>query len=252
VAVTGTLDSEARRAAMAERLVREGALQLNHAAEEWGVHPMTIRRDFDTLVLSGIARRVRGGLVARGGDDFAERQYVQAGAKKVIADKLLPLIRADSAIALDSSTTVHALADALNGTPVSVVTNGLSAFQSLHGRDGVKAYLTGGEREEKNLSLVGSLAVLSVQQFTLDIAFLSTMSIDPVFGTSEITLEQLAVKQAMADAAETVVLAVDSSKFSTRARFRSLPLTRFDVLVTDLDPGDARLDTYRDAIPTIL
>ncbi len=251
MAVTGTLDSEARRAAMAERLVRDGALQLNHAADEWGVHPMTIRRDFDSLVLAGVARRVRGGLVARGGDDFAERQYVQAGAKRAIADKLLALIRTDSAIALDSSTTVHALADALNGT-VSVVTNGLSAFQSLHGRDGVKAYLTGGEREEKNLSLVGSLAVLSVQQFTLDIAFLSTMSIDPVFGTSEITLEQLAVKQAMADAAETVVLAVDSSKFSTRARFRSLPLSRFDVLVTELDPGDARLDSYRDAIPTIL
>jgi DeoR/GlpR family transcriptional regulator of sugar metabolism len=212
---------------------------------------MTVRRDFDAFVLAGIARRVRGGVVTVGGDDFSQRKYQNAPAKQQIAAKLLDFIEPDTAIALDSSTTALALAEVIPGTRVAVITNGFSAFQSLHGREGIKAYLTGGEREETNLSLVGSLAVQAVQQFSLDVCFLSTMSVDPVFGTSELTLEQVAVKQAIVGAAAKVVLAVDSSKFATKARFRSLPLSSFDAMVTELDPSDARLDAYRDHIPEI-
>ncbi|PDQ35685.1 MAG: hypothetical protein B5766_04295 [Candidatus Lumbricidophila eiseniae] len=251
MAVTGTLDAEARRELMAQELQRRGTLHLKDAALRWGVHPMTIRRDFDVFVHAGIARRVRGGVVAVAGDDFSQRQYQNATAKQDIAGKLLRFIEPDMAIALDSSTTVHAFAKTIAATRTSVITNGFSAFQTLCGREGIRTYLTGGEREETNLSLVGSLAVQSVQQFSLDACFLSTMSIDPDFGTSEITLEQVAVKQAMVNASQKVILAVDSSKFATRARFRSLSLSHFDVLVTELDPNDTRLNAYREFIPEI-
>lgn len=251
MAVTGTLDAEVRRAAMAEELVRSGALTLKEAAERWSVHQMTVRRDFDAFVQAGIARRVRGGVVSIGGDDFSQRKYQNAGAKHQIALKLLDLVDDGAAVGLDSSTTVNALAEILSGKRVSALTNGLSAFQALHGRPGVKAYLTGGEREEENLSLVGSLAVESVRQFRLDVSFLSTMSVDPAFGTSELTLEQVAVKKAIVEASDKVVLAVDSSKFATKARFRSLSLADFDVMITELDPEDPRLDDYRDKIAEI-
>ncbi|MEV8184021.1 DeoR/GlpR family DNA-binding transcription regulator [Specibacter sp. NPDC078692] len=253
MALTGTLDAESRRTAIAKELLKHGALQLNETAQVWNVHEMTIRRDFDTFVTSGLARRVRGGIVALGGDSFTLRKHQNGGAKQRIAEKMLSLIMPGAAIALDSSTTVHALAESLSGlTGVSVVTNGLSAFQTLHGREGIRTYLTGGEREEENISLVGSLAVLSVQQFTLDICFLSSMSLDTTFGTSELTLEQVAVKKAMVEASQLSVLAVDSSKFETRARFRSLPLSGFDVLITELDPNDEHLDAYREQVPTII
>lgn len=251
MAVTGTVDAEARRAALADRLALEGALELASASQEWGVHPMTIRRDFDAFVRAGAARRVRGGLVALSGDDFAQRRHQHAAAKRQIAEKLLGLLPADATVALDSSTTVHALAETLTDQRATVVTNGLSAFHALHGREWVRAYLTGGEREEQNQSLVGSLAVQAISQFSLDLCLLSAMSVDPTFGTSELTLEQVAVKEAMADAARTCVLAVDGSKLQTRSRFRSLALSRYDVLVTELDPDDERLDPYRGLVPEI-
>lgn len=253
MAVTGTLDAEARRSAMLQRLEEQGDLQLHESAERWQVHPMTVRRDFDAFVSRGVARRVRGGIVTFGGDDFAQRQHRNVGAKRQIAEKLRGLVLPGSLVAMDSSTTVHHLADTVHGIDdLAVVTNGLAAFQSLHGRQGVTAYLTGGEREEQNLSLVGPLAVLGVHQFNLDACFLSAMSIDAAFGTSETTLEQVAVKQAMIDSAQLRVLAIDSSKLETRARFRSVPLSRFDVVVTELDPVDPRLDPYRDLVDRIL
>ncbi len=251
MAVASSVDAEARRGAIVHELKQRGSLHLIDVAAEWNVHPATIRRDFDSFVLAGIGRRVRGGVVAVGQDDFSQRQHQNASAKQTISSKLLAFVRPDMAIALDSSTTVYAFAQALTTPGISAITNGFSTFQTLYQRPGIKVYLTGGEHEETNLSLVGSLTVQAIQQFTLDVCFLSTMNIDPLFGTSELTLEQVGVKQAMVEAAQKVVLAVDSSKFATRARFRSLPLSSIDVLVTELDPADPRLDTYRERIPEI-
>jgi len=251
MAVASSLEAEARREAIVQELQRRGSLHLIDVAAQWKVHPMTIRRDFDAFVLAGIGRRVRGGVVTVGQDDFSQRQHQNASAKQTISTKLLAFVEPNMAIALDSSTTVYAFAQALTTTGISAISNGLSTFQTLYKRPGIRAYLTGGEHEETNLSLVGSLAVQSIQQFTLDACFLSTMNIDPVFGTSELTLEQVGVKQAMVEAAQKVILAVDSSKFATRARFRSLPLSSIDVLVTELNPADPRLDMYRERIPAI-
>ena len=251
MAVRGTLDLEARRHAIAEVLSREGAVHLQDAARRWKVHPMTIRRDFDHLVSTGMARRVRAGIIALSGDDFAERRHQNAEAKRVIAEKLRGLVGRGDVLALDASTTITAFAERMPDDELTVVTNGLSAFRTLASRPGMRSYLTGGEQDEHNQSLVGSLAVLAVQQFAVDTAFLSAMSVDENFGTSEMTLEQVAFKKAVATVADRCVLGVDSSKLESKARFRSLALPRFDVLVTELDPGDTRLDPYRGHIGLI-
>jgi DeoR family fructose operon transcriptional repressor len=49
----------------------------------------------------------------------------------------------------------------------------------------------------------------------------------------------------LADVTGEVVVAVDHSKLGQRGPARCLGLDRIDVLVTDLDPDDDRLDPYR-------
>ena len=155
----------------------------------------------------------------------------------------------DAAVGMDASTTVHLLAAAIPlREGLSVVTNGLAAFESLHAPPGVRTFLTGGEREERNNSLVGPIAVATVRQFLLARCFLSAAALDPQAGTSETTIEQAAVKQAMAEVSEHVVLAVDASKLGQRSLVRSIGLAQVDLLVTDLAPEDARLDDYRDLV----
>ncbi len=253
MAVTGSLESEARRSALVADLLEHGILHLAASAATWGVHTMTIRRDFDSIVNAGLARRVRGGIVSVQSDPFSQRVHMHSTAKKTIAAKLRTLVHDDSTIGLDASTTIYALTERLDGfSGISAITNGMSSFQRLLDREGVRAFLTGGERDEHNDSLVGSLAVQALGQFNFDVVFLSAMSVDPALGTSEQTVEQVAIKQTMARAAALVVLAVDSTKFDTRSRARSLLVDDFDVLVTDLDPSDVALDPYRSAVEQIL
>ena len=52
----------------------------------------------------------------------------------------------------------------------------------------------------------------------------------------------------LASAATEIVLAVDSSKLGHRAPARCFDLDRIAILVTELEPGDARLDPYREPV----
>jgi DeoR family transcriptional regulator, fructose operon transcriptional repressor len=249
VAVAGTLTAEQRREALRAGLAEYGRLRLTEVAAQWAVHPMTIRRDFEQLEREGLARRVRGGLLYVPDDAFERRQARALSAKRKITAKLRGLVPSDAAVGMDASTTVHLLAaDMPSRAGISVVTNGLAAFESLHRTPGVRTFLTGGECEDRNNSLVGPSAVATIRQFLLARCFLSAAALDAAAGSSETTVEQVALKQAMAAVSEHVVLAVDASKLGQRSLVRSIGLDQIDMLVTDLAPGDARLDDYRDLV----
>jgi len=210
---------------------------------------MTIRRDLDELEALGVARRVRGGAVAVGPEPFAERHRHNARAKARIADKLLDLIPGRGTVAFDASSTVYRLAAALDGAQdLVIVTNGLDAFQALAGKPGVVATLTGGSVEPRTGSLVGPVAIRSAADFLFDLFVCSAAAVGPTVGSSEPSLEEAQVKRALSATASRVILAVDHSKLGTRAQARMFALDEIALLVTDLEPGDRRLNPYRASV----
>lgn len=240
------LPAEVRRGQLSELLRADGSVTIEQASQAFDVHPMTIRRDMIALEEEGIARRVRGGVVFVGSNDFRQRQGRNLAAKRRIAEKLVPLVRQCSAVALDASTTIYQLVREIREvSQLTVVTNGLAAFETLQFRPGVRVYLTGGESEAQNISLMGPLATAAISSFVLDACFISTSSLDPVIGSSELTMGEVEVKRAMAHASRRVILAADSSKLTSKAMARSLAISQVDVLVTELDPDDPRLDPFR-------
>lgn len=244
--MTAMMSVEVRRKRLTDTLREASFLTYEDASRLLDVHPMTIRRDMLVLESDGVARRVRGGVVYVGAEDFRERQGKNLLSKRRIAQKLLPLVRECTSIAMDGSTTIFQLAEVLRDVDrLSVVTNGLAAFDELKGRPGIKALLSGGESEEQNVSLVGSIAVSSIQGFAYDACFVSAMSLDAKSGSSESTAAEMEIKRAMAGASRKVVLAVDSTKIGANAMVRALPLSSIDVVVTELDPDDPRLAELR-------
>jgi DeoR family transcriptional regulator, fructose operon transcriptional repressor len=228
------------------RLEADGRVVVADVADELDVSDMTIRRDLDALVDQGVARRVRGGAVAVGPQLFTSRTRQHARAKARIAEKLADLVGTGGAIGIDASSTMQRLATRLPDTSeLTVVTNGPDTFRVLQGRLGVTALLTGGELDARTGSLVGPLAARAAQDVLLRRLFVSAAALDPDVGSSEATLEEADVKLAMAGSAVELVLAVDSSKLGHRAPARAFPLEHVDVLVTELDPSDSRLDGFR-------
>jgi DeoR family fructose operon transcriptional repressor len=246
--VSGNLATEERLAWVRARLNVDGRIRIPEAARELGVSEMTIRRDLQELETTGFARRVRGGAVSLapvGTTDSRSR----ARALSRIAAKLLPMVEEVGAVGLDASATIARLAGVIDSArDLTVVTNGLDTFQCLQGRPGIIPLLTGGKLDARTASLVGPLALATAGQVLLHCLLLSAAAVDPDIGPSEPSIDEAEVKRTLASVAETVVLAVDSSKLGSRSMAVSVPWDRISVMVTELDPGDTRLDLYRDRV----
>jgi DeoR family fructose operon transcriptional repressor len=247
MATKSSIDASARLTDLRNDLQETGSLRIADAAPRFNVSQMTIRRDLEQLVGLGVARRVRGGAVAMGPAGFDERRLVNAGAKAVIAQKLVALVPERGAIGMDASTTILRLAAQLDGAgDVTVLTNSVETFEVLQARQGISPLITGGYKEPRTGSLVGPLAVRGAKGLLLSRYFLSSAALDASLGTSEACLEDAEVKAAFAAVSDETVLAVDSSKLGLRSVAPGLDTGQIDVLVTELDPGDRRLDPYRD------
>jgi DeoR family fructose operon transcriptional repressor len=237
---------EERLGEMRHRIAQQGAVRIDQLAIDFGVSEMTIRRDLDELEALGLARRVRGGAIALGPEPWERRHQLNARAKARIAEKLLPLVPANGTVAFDASTTIYRLATALEtARDLVVVTNGWDTFHSMRNTPGVTASLTGGNEEPRTGSLVGPMAVRAAQSFLYDSFFSSAAALDVEFGSSEAALAESEVKRAFSLASNRIVLAVDQTKLGTRAQARVFDFEQIDLLVTDLDRSDSRLDPYR-------
>ena len=248
-----TFNSPEERLGEVKDLIAErGAVRIDQLAADFGVSEMTIRRDLDELETLGVARRVRGGAIALGPEPFAQRHRHNARAKGRIADKLLDLIPSVGTIAFDASTTIHRLAASLeNARDLVIVTNGLDTFHAAVGKPGITASLTGGTQEPRTGSLVGPIAARVAQGFLYDLFVCSAAALDHDVGSSEASLAESEVKRAFAATSSRIILAVDHTKLETRAQARMFDLVDIDLLVTDLEPGDERLDLYRSKVALV-
>jgi DeoR family fructose operon transcriptional repressor len=230
-----------------QRVRTAGRVKIAELASDLAVSAMTIRRDLDALAEQGVVQRVRGGAVAVGPQPFAERFSRHARAKDRIAAKLVEMVGEGGAIGIDASSTLQRLASRLGPMrDLTLVTNGPDSFLAVQDAPGVTALLTGGQLDRRTGSLVGPMAVRSAREVLLRRLFVSAAALHPEHGTSEATLEEAEVKLALADVAAEVVVALDSSKLGQRAPARGLGPEMATVLVTELDPTDARLDPYRE------
>lgn len=249
MSMRGNLAGEARLSWLRATLRRSGDVRVAEAAAALGVSELTVRRDLQELEALGEVRRVRGGAVGTGPRSFPARRSAGARAKARIAAKLVDLVPETGNVAFDASSTVGRLAATLPPRRgLTVVTNGPDTFSTLQGRPGVDVVLTGGGLDPRTGSLVGPIACRGAGHLLLTALFASCAALDPVVGPSEPCLEEAEVKRALADVAGEVVLAADASKLGRRADATGLPWDRITVLVTDLDPGDARLDPYRSVV----
>ncbi|WP_191089839.1 DeoR/GlpR family DNA-binding transcription regulator [Nesterenkonia ebinurensis] len=250
MAISSSLDAESRRVRLMEILGTEGRITISAVADSLGVSEMTLRRDLAELESLGQVRRVRGGAVAPlQPQSFAERSSRQAAAKRVIAAKAEPLIPAEGVCAFDASSTVGVLLSSLDhAADLTVVTNSVENFRAAAERPGTTPVLVGGHREQRTDSFVGPLASLMAASLHYSAFITSAAAVDAAWGSSEATAEEAAIKRVFREYAQTTILLADSSKLDSRATARALEPGRLDLMVTELDPSDPRLDPYRDVV----
>lgn len=234
-----------RRRVIASLVRERGSVRGRDLVDLLGVTDETIRRDILKLAESGSLRRSRGGAVAIGpldeaGTDIRLREHSRE--KLAIGARAAELVEDGSRIILDSGTTTLSLARALRQKrDLMVVTTAVTHAVELLGLPGTTVIMTGGEIRPITYGASGELAVATLREVRVDVAFLAIHSVSVKGGLTYPSFEEVATKRAMIDAAARVILLADHSKFGREAFVKVAPITAVDAIVTTpgIDPAEA-------------
>jgi DeoR/GlpR family transcriptional regulator of sugar metabolism len=196
-------------------------VSVGELTERLGVSEVTIRKDLAYLEELGKLVRTRGG--ARAAQDRARIHPIEARicslpeVKAVIAEAAASLVREGETIFIDSGSTCLALARAVAGRDLRVVTNSLDVVQVLSQAPHIALHVTGGSFRSDARSFIGPAAVEAIRRFHFDRAFIgaSGVTTEGVLSTQN-AIEGETKRAAIGQAQRTVVLA-DSSKVGSAA-----------------------------------
>ncbi|MFD0339714.1 DeoR/GlpR family DNA-binding transcription regulator [Streptomyces sp. NPDC127117] len=251
----------ANRLDLTLRLVQgSDRVSVSELSHRLGVSEMTVRRDLDALERQGLVRRVHGGAVATRprdeGAGFSAREPWQAATKDRLGAAVAGLVEPGSRVLLDAgTTTVHVAEHLAARAPLTVAVLSLQAALSLADRPGIDLLVVGGRSRPGERSLVGPLALRTLESLAFDCFVMSIGGVHAEHGWSEFSLDDAAVKQIGLTRATRTIAVADATKLGVRAFSRVAPLDAVDRFVTDRaaedaathPSGPATLDALRDA-----
>ena len=226
---------------MLDRLEQRGAGSYEEFAEHLGVSTMTIRRDLEESIRQGAVIKTVGGVQRAQAPSYLyetalhSRLAVHREEKRAIARAALELIKPQSTLFLDGSTTCLELARALaqEKKGLTVVTNSALACIELGKSSANTIVGIGGHYDANSLCYVGPQAEDWAKTLFVDTAFVSTKGFLPAKGTFESSMPTFRIKQIIARQSVNLVLLVDHSKFGQRALSKVLDIEQIHTVVTD-------------------
>ncbi|NBD22719.1 DeoR/GlpR family DNA-binding transcription regulator [Paenibacillus glycinis] len=244
-----SVSSEQRKACIIQLLESEGKVNVLPLANRFMVSSETIRRDLDVLEREGQLRRVYGGAVKHAAysplePPYAQRQSQHAEEKRAIGRAAADWIEDGSTIVIDVGTTAMELAKAIQDKQqLKVITNSVAVAGVLsdslnHGRFRGKVTLLGGELNPEQQSISGPLCERMMEQFRVDLAFLSVGGVSLVDGITDYDANEASMSQLFARCAQRVVVLADRSKLGMTTFARILPFDGVEAIICDVDCPD--------------
>jgi DeoR/GlpR family transcriptional regulator of sugar metabolism len=201
------------------------------------VSTATVRRDLTELQKTGQVKRTHGGAVyVEEADEIAIfiRQTNNAKEKEAVATIALRHLPPFQTLFIDNSSTALALAERMDLTHKTVITNGIQAAINISKRDNVNVILPGGEIKYSSSAVLGSMTTNNLHNFHFDLAVTSCASFD-ADGAYEFSLESMQIKRTAIARSKQKILLVDRTKIGAKAAFLTSPPENFDFIVTNAD-----------------
>jgi DeoR family galactitol utilization operon repressor len=229
-------------------LSEQGFLSVSHLSRELGVSEVTVRSNLKELEERGLLSRSRGGAQLALHQGIAERQQQRIEEKTRIARAAAEAVQDGDTILIEAGTTTALIARYLVGKrDVHVVTNSTLVFSYGRLNPELQLTLTGGEFRRETESLVGPVALRTLEGINVRLAFVGTDGFSLEKGMTTHLFEGAEIVKAMHRCARETFLVADSSKHGKTGFVNVLPLSEIDVLVTDSELDEAAVRALREA-----
>jgi DeoR/GlpR family transcriptional regulator of sugar metabolism len=238
-----------RRRLIVEMIRKAGSVTVTELEMEFGISPMTARRDLAHLETNGQVERSHGGAVLPGfaghEDSFQQRLSEAVQLKERLARAAVSLLDTREAVFIDSSTTAYYAARRVldKGIRVTLLTNLVPMMElfSIREAPSVKLVGFGGELRQLTLSFVGPQTTQAIRVHFADKAFISVKGVTSEGYLTDPDPLEAEVKQVMVKRSREPILLVDGSKFEQRGLHAIGHITEF-ARVLAADVPSARLE----------
>ncbi|MFT7334800.1 MAG: DeoR family transcriptional regulator of aga operon [Porticoccaceae bacterium] len=221
-----------------KELNQKGYVNVVDLCETHNVSTVTIRKDLNFLENEKLLHRTHGGAskqpIYAFERDVSDKEALQVGQKKEIAEEALKYISNNDYIILGSGSNIHYLSQIIKGfQKLTVLTPSLKVSLELCKEQGIDTIQLGGDIRNNSTSAVGPIAESILGQFSCNKLFLGADGVDLEFGLSTSNALEAHLNKAMIDVAEKVIVLADSTKMNIRGFGKICNLNRIDVLITD-------------------
>jgi DeoR family galactitol utilization operon repressor len=229
-----TIELNKRERIILDRLSTDGSVSVGTLAQDFGLSEVTIRGDLRGLEDKGWINRRRGGAAPALHRDILERQHTRQEEKNVIARRAAELVRDGDVIMIEAGTTIALVAKYLQGRrDIHIVTNSALVFSYARLNPMLQITMTGGEFRRATESLVGPIALDTINRLNVRLAFVGTDGFTLEKGMTTHLMEGAEIVKAMKAHAQTTILLADSGKFGRTGFISVLPLSEMDSIITD-------------------
>lgn len=243
---------EERRRMILDELKQRGRVSVRELSDSMHVSEVTIRQDLRSLETEGMLERTYGGALLREAASgppelsFHTRMGKKRAQKEAIAQAAAELVFDGDAIALDASSTAFATAGLLKGLRrLTVVTNSLHLANYFLDAPQITVMLPGGRLRRDSISLVGRPEGLP--DINLRLGFFGARGISTVAGVTDVDVDEVAMKQAMATRCLSAVVLVDGGKWGQLGAYTFLRLPDVARVITSDDAPEPLVREVREA-----
>lgn len=242
---------EERREAVLGILSRQPKVLVADLAEKFGVSTFTVRADLDELESEGKLRRCHGGAMSvdktTAVEDYDKRLGRASEAKEAIGAAAAQFVEEGDSIAIDTGTTVRALARHIAGVgKLTIVTNDfeVAAIVERELPDALLLFL-GGEVRTGYRYTFSTRSLRELEHLHVDKAFLSANGMTLEDGFTSESYEQAQMKAAYAHAASERIMLIDTGKFGKVTFSGFIGFDQVDAIVTERPFDQATADAIR-------
>lgn len=201
------------------------------------VSPASIRRDLKEMQRLGMIERSRGGAIYNEKADEVSifvRAEKNAKEKEITASVALKSLPEFQSVFIDNSSTCLALAERMNLSYKTVVTNGLQIAQKLSRKENVTVIVPGGQVYFNTNSVTGSMTCAALSKFKVDLMLSSCAALEDG-DTYEHSMETMQLKRRAFEISRKRILLVDRTKFALSALYRTCSAADYDAIITNAD-----------------
>ncbi len=239
---------EERQQTILSEVELHNRILLTDIAETLDVSIDTVRRDVKELDADQKLRKVHGGAISLGfTTNSARNTNIYALDQKIkIAEKALTLLKDGGVVFIDGGTTCLELARLVpQNLELTCFTLSLPVAMVLSLKPNLTVIFIGGRISKESQIAVGANVIHNLSEIKVDFSFIGTGYVDAVYGLTEFDWDIVQLKKAVIKSSKKTVLLSISEKLNSQHRYKTCDINAIDTMITELDPKNILLDSFK-------